>query len=420
MTQPRGAGGTKGSIQVLIVSLLFQVDALAFHLLKKPESFEGDWWTQILVLLVCSILVSVPLVLSRFHGVRCTLLAINIVVLGLMSYPGGGYLTLELPMALALVVEMSRIGRSSVTWCLTCAMIVVMVFFDVVLPGRVGLSRRAMDALPVFPIIVFAQQLTIAYRYGVAGRWEALEVVRRLDVAVRQLTDANTSLQEYAVRASGDERWRISRELHDTLGHALTNLRMMMELAERLTPESLVNLQDIHRRAAEQARQGLEDVRVALRYLRSVEPRVLLGTQGIIRLARAFEKSTGVHVRVEYGNTRDTYGETIDAVVYRMVQEGLTNAMRHGRAGRVDVLLWERESELVLILQDDGVGSQAIEDGIGISGMRERVEALGGTIERGNNPEGFRLCALIPISRQRVDSGVTVSDWPAVGQRNRV
>jgi signal transduction histidine kinase len=419
MTQTTGSRGTKGAARVLLVSVLFQAMALAFHLLERPESFERDWWQQILVLLVCSILVSILLVLSWSHGVRLALLAINILVLGFLSYPRGGHLTLELPIALALLFEMSRIQGRTEVWCLTSVTIAVIVFFDVILPGRAGMAMRALDALPVFPILVFTQLLVIAYRGAVEGRWEALETVRRLDGAVRQLTDANTSLQEYAVRASGDERWRVSRELHDPLGHALTNLRMMMELAERLTPDSLPALQDIHKRAAEQALQGLEDVRVALRFLRSVEPRALVGRQGIIRLARAFENSTGVRVRVEHGNTRDTYDEAIDGVVYRMVQEGLTNALRHGRANQVTVLLWERETELVVILQDDGVGSQTTEDGIGISGMRERVEALGGTIERGNNSEGFRLCALIPIRRQRTEGGVAVSGWPVDGPGRR-
>jgi signal transduction histidine kinase len=102
-------------------------------------------------------------------------------------------------------------------------------------------------------------------------------------------------------------------------------------------------------------------------------------------------------VDFQYGNTPWSFGETLDAVLYRLVQEGLTNSFRHGKATKIRIVFWSHEGELRITIWDNGTGSYSSDEGLGLRGMRERVEALGGSIDHHNTVDGYELSAVIPL-----------------------
>jgi signal transduction histidine kinase len=99
------------------------------------------------------------------------------------------------------------------------------------------------------------------------------------------------------------------------------------------------------------------------------------------------------------GNLPWSYGRKLDGVLFRIVQEGLTNAFRHGKATRVRINLWQTEGEILLSILDNGRGivpGTDVTDGIGLAGMRERLSEYGGEIRLGPVEDGFELAATIP------------------------
>jgi signal transduction histidine kinase len=225
--------------------------------------------------------------------------------------------------------------------------------------------------------------------------------IESLNLAFDSLTDANRGLQLYAAHAESEsasrERGRITRELHDSIGYALTNVIMTMSAARVLLdqePGRVPELLDNTRRLCEEC---LQETRRTLYRLRSIPDGRHGSVMALSRLAAAFGQATGIDVELHYGNAPWTLGGEIDEALSRLVQEGLTNAFRHGKATQIRIMLWNEAGELRVRIWDNGQGSALVTDGIGLAGMRERVGALGGRVEPRNVVDGFELAATIPI-----------------------
>jgi len=211
---------------------------------------------------------------------------------------------------------------------------------------------------------------------------------------VTNLTNANLAFQDHAEYVESEsaarERSRITRELHDVTAYALTNIAMSMNAAKVLltdNPQGLPELLEVTRKQAEDA---LQETRTTLYLLRSVEDRKLEGLHAFVRMAQQFQAATGVAVQINYGNVPFTLGRDVDAMIFRLIQQGLTNAFRHGKADNVRANLWRTDTEIRISISDNGVGGEDIQEGIGLRGMRERFEAVGGRIETRGRVDGVR------------------------------
>ena len=234
--------------------------------------------------------------------------------------------------------------------------------------------------------------------------------LRTLDSTVGRLARANREFQAYAgtVRSesAAEERSRITRELHDTVGYALTNVIVMMDAAKARAEEAPDTLGSLLDDVRDQSERALNDTRRILHLMRSVEQFERKGIGAIFQLTRAVRDAMGVSVELHPGNLPPTLGHRIDSALFRLVQEGLTNAFRHGNASRVRITLWQAPAEIRVNVWDNGSGLAAdgaeLQDGIGMSGMRERFAELGGTIRAGNVADGFRLSGTIPYAKGEI------------------
>jgi signal transduction histidine kinase len=228
--------------------------------------------------------------------------------------------------------------------------------------------------------------------------------IKHLDEGILRLIRANTGFQEYAdtvkEKAAQEERYRITREIHDAVGYTLVNIMMMMEDAALVSAEA-PPVRELCVRSREQAQSALNQTRRALHLLRESRAEEPKSTEEIRKIALAFESATGVSVTVEYGNIPTSMDATVAACVFPLLQEGMANALRHGKATRIQVLFWRTESELIVNLHDNGTGSVHIEEGIGLQGMRERVAALGGSFAASGREDGFQITARIPYSARQ-------------------
>ncbi len=211
------------------------------------------------------------------------------------------------------------------------------------------------------------------------------------------------------LRLQEAERGRISRELHDGVGQSLTALKMQLEMLER---QAASEKSPLHARLAELkdlADRSLQDVRQLSRLLR---PQMLddLGLLATLRwLARSVQKQSGLEVKLDLAELDARFDPELETLVFRVVQEGLTNAVKHAGAGAAEVALRRDGGCLELRLQDDGVGFDAVrfldgrdeDPGFGLRGMRDRVRLFGGRFEVRTAPgAGTTLEARIPLDAE--------------------
>lgn len=234
-----------------------------------------------------------------------------------------------------------------------------------------------------------------------ASRRRAFREIERLDFAIGRISDINASFQDALAQAeeasSLRERNRITREIHDIVGYALTNQQMMLEAALLLTDESDERLRELLGMARRGVAEGLRDARRTLYELRrneshSEDP----GFGVLLKVVRNFEAVTGVHVAVDFTNARGELSRAAWLSLYRLIQESMINAFRHGNAKNIAIIFRENESDFYVRVRDDGCGAANVIEGIGLKGMRERTVALGGELFAGNAADGFVVSARLP------------------------
>ncbi|MFI5893666.1 sensor histidine kinase [Actinoplanes sp. NPDC051513] len=195
-----------------------------------------------------------------------------------------------------------------------------------------------------------------------------------------------------------EERARIARDLHDILSHTVSVMVVQAAAADDVFESNPARAREALRRTEEAGRQALAELRGFLRTVRADDPG-LEGPQPTLddveRLAATMSES-GLRVSVR----RDGEGEVplgVQVSTYRIVQEALTNTLRHARASSAEVLVRVGESEVLVRVRDDGSSAVAKPGGHGLIGMRERAEILGGSFAAGPWEGGFEVEAHLPL-----------------------
>lgn len=189
------------------------------------------------------------------------------------------------------------------------------------------------------------------------------------------------------------EREQLARELHDTVAHHVSTIAIHAQAGRALAPSQpttpLAALEVIEAEAS----RALAELRVMVRMLRQDDPVALAPQPCLADIQHIAERVSGaVHVEVELSGELDALPSTIEATLYRLAQESVTNVVRHAhRATRARVLVHGDDEMVRLVVQDNGAPSGASPrsaSGFGLRGMAERVSLLGGVFEAGPNAEG--------------------------------
>jgi signal transduction histidine kinase len=229
------------------------------------------------------------------------------------------------------------------------------------------------------------------------------DMVRRLQGAVDNLTKINKGYQNSSIlteeKSRREERHKISRDIHDVVGYTLTNLLMMAKTSLVLLPPESGNVARLLNDVIRLTQDGMADIRRSLYELQAQEMNQPAGLLAIHRLIDYFQEATGIEVVVDYANVPNTYGPRVNLFLFRMIQEGLINAFKHGQATRIEVIFWKSSEYVQVGIHDNGKGCPAVVKGIGLSGMEERVKSLGGQLEIGDRPSGFAVMAQIPLEQ---------------------
>jgi signal transduction histidine kinase len=223
------------------------------------------------------------------------------------------------------------------------------------------------------------------------------------DEARERAARAEREREEGARLAVAEERARIARELHDVVGHSVSVMTVQASGVRRL----LLPEQDREREALlvveRTGREALAEMRRMVGVLRRPEEAPALAPQpSLEHLARLVEQAREaglpVDLRIEGDAIKLPAG--VDLTAYRLVQEGLTNALKHAQATRADVLVAYRDGEIEVTVSDNGRGvGNGDGGGHGLVGMRERVTVYGGELDAGPQPDGgYRLRARLPLT----------------------
>jgi signal transduction histidine kinase len=218
---------------------------------------------------------------------------------------------------------------------------------------------------------------------------------------VDKLADANLHYQDYAAHvaevASTEERNRITRELHDAVGLAFTNTIGMMNAVIKSPLRSPDEQRELYAWIRDTSQTGLRTTRAILYELRSIaEPRLSV-IDVVLRLTRAFERSTGTSVVIEWGNLPVRLPANRYQELVNVIQESLVNSFRHGKASRVEVHFMIRGLRLQTLITDNGAGGPIDQHGIGHEGIMERLHKRGGEVEFRSSGTGYEVSAWIPL-----------------------
>ena len=206
---------------------------------------------------------------------------------------------------------------------------------------------------------------------------------------------------EEAKRAVADERLRIAQELHDVVAHSMGVIAVQAGVGAHVIDDDPAEAKKSLESIATTSRSTLTEIRRLLGVLRADDPAAYQPAPGLADLDRlvADMDSAGVPVAVKVAGTRHDVPPGVDLTAYRIVQEALTNVLKHAGPAHASVVVGYEPSALRLEITDDGrgVNGRATAGGHGIVGMRERVGVYGGSLEAGPVAGGgFRVVAELP------------------------
>ena len=215
------------------------------------------------------------------------------------------------------------------------------------------------------------------------------------DLLYKELLDTHRKLKRYADEISRlsvvEERSRIARDLHDTLGHNMTALIMQLQMTEHLMGEDRKRAETLLADALKSARESLTGIREVVETLRGEKLSIEAAknpVEQVRRLTDAFANKTGAVIRFEADGVEnfalDPKNTGVNVALYHIVQEALTNAVRHGKATEIQVSLECMKEEIRFSVSDNGNGlenPENIVEGFGLKGIKERVQAHGGQLQ---------------------------------------
>jgi len=262
-----------------------------------------------------------------------------------------------------------------------------------------GFSHAWGDVITNLPVFFAGQVFVILF---MQMQQEENQAHNRIKTLVSELEQANAVLRQQASQAELlailTERNRLAREIHDGVGHHLTVLHMQILAAIAVLNKDPSRAQRSMEQASLEAQEALVDIRQSVSTLRAQDDLRQPLSQRIEQLATS-SKTPRLDIQV---NVLGSYREApahIELALYRIIQEGIQNAIKHAEARHLVVSMdYTRQEVISLSVIDDGRGADFVGGGYGLTGMRERVSLLGGSISYGNQPTGgFGIFIEVPV-----------------------
>lgn len=266
-------------------------------------------------------------------------------------------------------------------------------YFEVYTSTTRGLLQVGINFLDIINLLFFILFLMIY----IANEVQENERMTQELIMVHQV---NHELENYAAVsekiAEDKERKRLAREIHDTLGHALTGIAAgvdaciaMIDINPEATKKQLMVISKV-------VRQGIVDVRNSLNKLRpgALEQHGFKGA--IENMIEEFTSVSDLTISLDYRLYKVDFENTKEDILFRVIEESVTNAVRHGDATHIDISLYIEDNSLYLKIQDNGQGCEEIHYGFGLKQMKERLGMINGKVAYDGH-HGFLTIVTIPL-----------------------
>ena len=266
-------------------------------------------------------------------------------------------------------------------------------YFEVYTSTTRGLLQVGINFLDIINLLFFILFLMIY----IANEVQENERMTQELIMAHQV---NHELENYAAVsekiAEDKERKRLAREIHDTLGHALTGIAAgvdaciaMIDINPEATKKQLMVISKV-------VRQGIVDVRNSLNKLRpgALEQHGFKGA--IENMIEEFTSVSDLTISLDYRLDKVDFENTKEDILFRVIQESVTNAVRHGDATHIDISLYIEDNSLYLKIQDNGQGCEEIHYGFGLKQMKERLGMINGKVAYDGH-HGFLTIVTIPL-----------------------
>ena len=377
-------------IHPIDVAVALGLAALSFlpYVSGAADLGQGGGLTAVLLLLE-----SLPLLVRRRYPVVVLLVVVSATVVQIALLPPGEELLAGLGLLVAIYTVGERLDRTTSLGltALTGAIVAALII------GRGGLPAALQSLIQTELILV------VAWLVGDASRIRRLYTESLVDHA--RLVEAERD--QRTRRAVLEERERIARELHDVVAHHVSVIVIQagggLSAIERRPDEARSALESI----ATTGRQALTEMRRMLGVLGEGEPSGPMPGLDLLDELIAQVRGAGLAVDLSIEGERRRLDPGLELSAYRIVQEALTNSLKHARGGRARVIVAYEPGALVISVDDErGPGEQpdveAVHEGRGLMGMRERAAMLRGTIDARPTPAGFHVSARLPIEPSAV------------------
>ena len=230
---------------------------------------------------------------------------------------------------------------------------------------------------------------------------EQSAIFERSKQTATQLAHANIRLQEAINKAKlvsrSKERIRVAREIHDTVGYTLTAVLMQIHALQELRKKRVDLVGARLKHLEELVRDAIHEVRGEVSALREEIIAVEGWREQWIEVCREFENSTEMRIQYKFENQTELVDDRTGECINRILQESFTNSYHHGKATLVDVAIGRDNGFLLMRISDNGVGVKKVVPGNGLSGIRERLQGLDGSVAWQSVPhKGFDIGIRVP------------------------
>ncbi len=385
----RAGGGTLARSRIFVLVLAAGlVTALAVPVLALPA---GGSWAVVAVVDYVAVVVCAGWLLRRPSAVVAWLLTGLVVVLLLVPGPGG-FAVFLLLVAAASVGMLAGMRVGTVAAAMVSLALMSTMLVD---PQGPGLESALQQTLGLGLVLVLAVGFGALARAAELDR--ALAARQRAELAqAHERLRASMATERELVLAQ--ERARSAREMHDGVGHLLTLVSMSLEFAQRTRDRDDVRAWAEVEVAAATTQEALAAMRLWVRALNPPSPRAGVGgAEAFGSVVDAF-RGTGLEVRVDHRGDVAPLPDGLTLFATRFLQEALTNVLRHSAAGEVEITILQSPAQVRLAVRDDGTAVAAAPEGFGLRSLRERAEALGGSVSAGPVAGGgWQVVSVLPL-----------------------
>lgn len=259
------------------------------------------------------------------------------------------------------------------------------IVFMIITATLISFTNNSEDLILLLVETVPILLLGIGVKQQNIKKLQAQVLYDELRVKDEELKHANLELEAYVNTVEEiavlRERNRISREIHDNVGHALSTIRIQLGAMENLSREFCPEVSNMAKNLDGFAKDSLADVRAAVRAMKPREFEEYEEIIAISEMIKNFKKLTNIDIKMSTSEKIWKLNSDQTMTIYRILQEFLSNSLRHGKATEVRIFFNFLEDHLRIHIKDNGVGCFLVKSGLGLKSIKERVAIFGGTME---------------------------------------